>query len=84
MKSKDIALLAVIGIVSAFISLLFSNMFLSSPEDRVENVEVVEPISAEFNRPPQEYFNESSINPTKTIEIKQDPGSNPFSGTNGQ
>ncbi len=79
MKTKDISLIVVIGIVSAVVSLIFSNIFLSSPEDRVAEVEIVEPISAEFNRPSNEYFNDSSVNPTRTIEIRQDPGSNPFS-----
>jgi len=80
MKTKDVTLLIVIGIASAVVSLIFSNLFLSSAENRVADVEVVEPISSEFTRPPQEYFNDTSVNPTRTIEIRQDPGSQPFGG----
>ncbi len=80
MKSKDILTLAVIGIVSMVISIIISNNFLATPEDRQQEVEVVEPISSVFERPPEEYFNEDSLNPTKTIEIKPDPDSKPFGG----
>ena len=62
------------------LSILLSNQFLSTPEDRQQSVEVVEPISADFQRPPEEYFNGEALNPTKTIQIKPDPDSQPFSG----
>ncbi len=80
MKSKDILTFVVVGAVSMIISVLISNNFLATPEDREQRVEVVEPISSDFERPPEAYFNSDALNPTKTIEIKADPDSKPFGG----
>lgn len=77
MKSKDIGLLAVIAIVSGVVSILISNFFISSGGKTVE-VEVVSPITSEFNRPSVQYYNQNSINPTQEIRIEQDPNSKPF------
>jgi hypothetical protein len=80
MKSKDFTLLVVIGIVSGFLSLLFSNFFLAPAENRKTEVEVVEPIVSEFNRPSKDYYNDTSLNPTQTIRIRQETNTNPFGG----
>lgn len=77
MKSKDISLIVVIAVVSAVISVILSGLIVPS-SDRNQSVEVVEPISADFNRPPEEYFNSNSVNPTREIQIQVDPNSNPF------
>lgn len=69
MKQKDILTLVVIAIVSGGISLLLSSFFLTSDANRSQQVEVVEELSTDFNRPPSEYYNESSLNPTQIIEI---------------
>jgi hypothetical protein len=78
MKQKDIALIAVIAIVSAVASLLLSGIFISSTEDRKQKVEVVQPIISEFQTPPTEYFNDRALNPTQIIQIGEDPNSKPF------
>jgi hypothetical protein len=78
MKSKDIGLIAVIAIISGGISILLSNMFIASPENRRISVDVVSPISPDFQNPPTEYFNAESINPTRLIQISEDPNSKPF------
>ena len=77
MKSKDITLIVVIGIISAVFSVILANIIIS-PAERDQTVEVVEPITANFERPPVQYFNVNSINPTQEIRIQQDEGSNPF------
>lgn len=79
MKSKDIGLIAILGIISAALSIVLSSVLITDA-DRQQEVETVEPISAEFRTPPEEYFNADAVNPTREIEIRQDPDSNPFSG----
>ena len=69
MKQKDILTLVVIAIVSGGISLLLSSFFLTSESNRSQEVEVVETLSSDFERPPSEYYNDSSVNPTQIIEI---------------
>jgi hypothetical protein len=78
MKQKDIMTIAVIVIISAFMSFFVSNMLISSPKNRQQKVEVVESIGAEFTRPDTKYFNEKSVNPTQKIQIGGDSNSKPF------
>jgi hypothetical protein len=78
MKQKDIALIAVIVVFSAIVSLLVSNMFFASPAKRQQQVEVVEPISAEFQQPDSRYFNNTAFDPTKLITIGQSQNPEPF------
>lgn len=78
MKQKDIGLIAVIAIVSAVISLILSNTFLTTPDNRSEKVEVVTPLESDFVRPPSEYFNDDAINPTKQISIGNEDNDSPF------
>lgn len=81
MKSKEIMLLVIVGAVSAVIAIFISNSLISGDKNRNETVEVVPLISAEFNRPPSEYFNENSINPTLTIQIDEQGNQQPFGTT---
>lgn len=78
MNSKDIITIVVVAIVSAFLSLILSSMLFNSEDSRSQTVEVVPVISAEFERPPEEYFNSESINPTQTIQIGEENASQPF------
>ena len=78
MKQKDILTLVVIAIVSGGISLLLSSFFLTSDANRSEQVEVVEELTTDFQRPPSEYYNESSLNPTQIIEIGPNESNEPF------
>ena len=78
MKQKDITLIIVAGFLSAVLSIIFSNLFITSSSNRDQTAEVVEPVSSEFIRPPSAYFNSESINPTQLIEISPDAAGNPF------
>ena len=82
MKQKDIALILVIVFVSAIVSYLISNMLFGSPKNRQQQVEVVQPITADFPVPDNKYFNEKAFNPTRTITIGQNNNTDPFSGSN--
>ncbi len=79
MKQKDIALIILtVGIASMF-SYFVSNKFIAPSDKRKYKAEVVDKITAEFNRPSEKYFNGNSINPTQTIIIGQDGNPKPFS-----
>uniref|UniRef100_UPI004055BD37 hypothetical protein n=1 Tax=Candidatus Electrothrix sp. TaxID=2170559 RepID=UPI004055BD37 len=80
MKRKDLYTIIGIAIFSAVLSLILSNVFFSSDESRNETVEVIPVISAELERPPEQYFNDNSINPTQTIQIGGESSPQPFGG----
>lgn len=83
MKQKDIAMFAVIAIVSAVISVLLSGILITPKKDKIQKAEVVEPISAKFETPSKsdQFFNKNSINPTKLIEIGDNSNPNLFNGS---
>lgn len=81
MKQKDIALIAVVVIISAVISVLVSNVVFAPPKNRQQKVEVVQPISADFPVPDSHYFNSQSIDPTKLITIGDNTNPDPFSAS---
>ncbi len=78
MKQKDIILISVVIIISAFASILISNSLISSPKHRSAKVEVVDSITSDFAKPDPKYFNKDSINPTKLIQIGENPNPSPF------
>lgn len=78
MKQKDWALVLVMAFIGAVLSLLASNMLFSSPKNRQQTAEVVDPISANFPSPPSKYFNQSAINPTEPVQIGNGTNPNPF------
>lgn len=78
MKQKDIALVIIIVFVSGVISFVLSNAIIGSPKKLQEKVEVVGPITSEFNQPSEKYFNKDSTNPTQLIQIGEDPNQQPF------
>lgn len=83
MKQKDIGTILVVAFISVVFSLILSGRLLDSPADRKTEVEVVQPISAEFPMPStdtrfKKYFNDQSINPTKLIQIGDGSNNNPF------
>jgi hypothetical protein len=83
MKQKDIALFVVVAIVSGVLSVLLSGILITPKKDKVQKAEIVDPISAEFNTPPQDskYFNKDSVNPTKLIQIGDNTNQVPFNGS---
>lgn len=78
MKRKDLTTIAIVAVASAIISFILSGMLFSPPEDRKQNVEVVESVLTDFKRPDTRYFNQNSINPSQNIQIGTDQNSNPF------
>lgn len=80
MKQKDILTLVVVAIVSGILSLVLSNVLLSSPEKRSQKVETINAITAEFSKPDTKYFNSQSVNPAQPVEIGTSTNPNPFTG----
>jgi hypothetical protein len=78
MKQKDIALIAVIAIVSGVISFLVSGMIFAKPADRQQTAEKVDVITSEFSPPNSKYFNAQAIDPTQLIQIGDNDNPNPF------
>lgn len=81
MKRKDLILIIVVVFVSAVFSLIMSNIFISTPKNRKEKVEVVGEIIPTFPTPDKQFFNEQSINPTLVIEIGNNDNQNPLQNT---
>jgi hypothetical protein len=58
-------------------------LIFTSPKNRQQEVEVVQPISSSFPQPDKRYFNHNSFDPTQPIVIGQNTNPNPFSSDNG-
>lgn len=69
MKKQDISLIVVVVFVSAVFSLIISGLFISAPQNRAQQVEVVGRITTEFPEADKKIFNQDSINPTFLICI---------------
>jgi hypothetical protein len=69
MKQKDLLIIAVAVIIAGTISYVLSNKMFGGPKNRNVSVQVVEPITTDFNRPNDKYINNNSINPTQIITI---------------
>ena len=80
MKQKDIALIIIIAAVSGFASFFISRMIFSTPQNRQQQVEVIDVISSQFNTPSSKYFNQDSINPAQMVEVGDNNNPNPFKG----
>lgn len=79
MKLKDKGLIFAAIIFAGIFSLVLSNVFLNPASKRQATVEVVAPITAEFNRPDSRFFNAESVNPTQQIRIGDSENQSPFS-----
>ena len=79
MKQKDIALIAVIAIISGIFSIVLSNALIAPKKNRLQKAEVVDVISSDFNTPDTRFFNkDTSLNPTKKITIGDNGNNTPF------
>lgn len=78
MKRQDASLIIVVVVIAGLISFTASNFLFSSPKNRQEKVPFVEPISADFKKPDQKYFNSNSIDPTRIIKIGDNNNNQPF------
>ena len=81
MRQKDIPIILIIIGVSAVISLFVSKAIFSSPKNRQQKVDVVQPITSDFPKPDSHYFNSNAIDPTQLITIGQNANPNPFSSS---
>lgn len=79
MKQKDWILILVVGFFAGVVSLLLSNILISPASERKAQVEVVSPITSEFQEPDNRFFNTESINPTQPIRIGEAENPQPFS-----
>lgn len=77
MKQKDVALIIVIVFISGLFSFLLTRVVIDS-DNKKQEVEVVEPISAEFGQPSDKYFNANSTNPTQLIQIVENQNESPL------
>lgn len=84
MKQKDIALIIAVIFFSAVVSILISRAIFSSPQNRQQQAEVVQPITANFPKPDSRYFNANSFDPTQHITVDQNANPNPFNSTSPQ
>lgn len=82
MKQKDIVIIIAVVFVSGLLSFFVSKALFTSPENLMTQVEVVQPITADFPEPDPRYFNEGSINPTQTITIGDGQNQQPFQSEN--
>ena len=80
MKKKDIATIIGAAVVSAIFAMVLSSVLISSSQERNQEAEVVEPITADFPEPSDKYFNGESINPTQLIRIGEADNPSPFNG----
>lgn len=77
-QRKDVLLIAVVVIFAGIISLTVSTIFFTSSKQRNLKAETVQPITAEFQRPDEEVFNDKAINPTQLIHIGDSTNPQPF------
>lgn len=78
MKQKDIALIIVVVAFSAMISVFVSRLIFAAPKGEQQQVEVVQPITADFPQPDKRYFNDKAFDPTKLIQIGDNTNPDPF------
>lgn len=78
MKQKDLAVVIGAGVVSAIFAFLITGKFIFTAKDRQQKVEVVTPITSEFNLPSKAVFNTDAINPTQLIQIGPNSNNQPF------
>lgn len=79
MKQKDVALIIIIVFFSALISWFVSKTVFAPPKNRQQEVEVVQPISSDFPKPDNRFFNNQAFDPTQPITIGQNANPQPFS-----
>jgi ABC-type anion transport system duplicated permease subunit len=78
MKQKDLALILVIAVIGGIASIFVSKIIFVNPKNREQQVEVVQPITADFPPPSSAYFNSNALDPTELITIGSNANPNPF------
>jgi hypothetical protein len=78
-KQKDIALIAIVIIISAVFSIIISKVVFGSPKNHPLEASVVQPISADFQQPDSKYFNNQSNDPAQPVQPGSSSNPDPFS-----
>lgn len=78
MKQKDIVLIIGIAVVSGIVSFVISAKLFVTPKNRQQQVEVVDVINSDFQKPSTKYFNSDSIDTTQLVTIGDNNNQNPF------
>lgn len=78
MKKNDMAILIIVAAVAGIFSFAISQVAFGGAGKKNLSAEVVDPISADFQKPDTNVFNENAINPTKLIQIGDGSNTNPF------
>jgi len=78
MKQKNIAIIVAVAIVSAILSFALATFLFGGKKIYNLKAPTVEPISAEFKLPSDQYFNNQSLDPTKNITIGDSTNDKPF------
>lgn len=82
MKQKDIATIIIVIVIGGISSYFISNALFAKAETEETKVEIVEPITATFEKPDTRYFNTNSVNPTLNITIGDQQNQQPFQSNN--
>ncbi|MCQ2570945.1 MAG: hypothetical protein MJ154_01710 [Candidatus Saccharibacteria bacterium] len=70
MKNTDIALIILVAAISVVASYLLGNAILGDPNDRVETLSYMDPISNSIEQPDIETFNATAaLNPTVEVYV---------------
>jgi hypothetical protein len=80
MKKKDLIIIIFVVIVSGIFSYILCSKFISPPTNRQQDVEVVEPITSDFQVADPTVFNVNAVNPTRLIQIGPNANNQPFVG----
>jgi len=81
MKQKDIAMILIVVFVAGIASFFISKLLFTGGTNRNLEVEIVQPITAEFDPGDERYakfFNEQALNPTSLIRIGDTDNKKPF------
>ena len=77
LRQKDYIPLAIALFAAILLSIISDKYFFSRPSAGTE-VDVVPVIHTVFPKPPSQYFNSQSIDPTQLINISQNNSQQPF------
>jgi hypothetical protein len=78
MKSKNLFMIAVLAAIMGVMSYVFAQSIILRPSAVKAKVEVVKPISKDFDFLNKPYFKSNSINPTKDITIDSNNNTTPL------
>ena len=78
MERKDMGVIIAVVVVAAIFSYIICGKFISPPENRQQDVEVVEAITSDFIVPDPAIFNTNAFNPTRLIQIGPNTNNQPF------